>query len=145
MCTSVIVKIAHELSDLTLEEALRSYSSVKGHRTRTEREIGNILRLLKEQYSATSEERINNRLEKLEKHTHRLADIATYLQSLKYNKARDHLEECAEFEETLANCSEEIFTVLHQCQVANPAAVQPVAAPAPVSYTHLTLPTTPYV
>ena len=96
MCTSVIVKMAHEFSDLTLEEALRSYSSVKGHRTRTEREIGNLLRLLKEQYSATSEERINNRLEKLEKHTHRLADIATYLQSLKYNKARDHLEECGD-------------------------------------------------
>ena len=122
--------MAHELSELTLEEALRSYSSVKGHRTRTEREIGNLLALLKEQYSATSEERINNRLEKLEKHTHRLADIATYLQSLKYAKARDHLEECAEFEETLATCSEEIFTVLHQRQVANPAAVQPVAAPA---------------
>ena len=81
-----------ELSELTLEEALRSYSSVKGHRTRAEREIGNLLRLLKDQYSATSEERINDRLEKLEKHTHRLADIAGYLVSLKYNKARDHRE-----------------------------------------------------
>ena len=55
-----------ELSELTLEEALRSYSSVKGHRTRAEREIGNLLHLLKDQYSATSEERINDRLEKLE-------------------------------------------------------------------------------
>ena len=126
--------MAQELSELTLEEALRSYSSVKGHRTRTEREIGNLLRLLKEQYSATSEESINNRLEKLEKHTHKLADIANYLVSLKYNKARDHLEECAEFEETLANCSEEIFTVLHQRQVANPAIVQPVAAPAQAAH-----------
>ena len=53
-----------ELSELTLEEALRSYSSVKGHRTRVEREIGNLLRLLKDQYSATSEERLNDRLEK---------------------------------------------------------------------------------
>ena len=76
--------MALELSELTLEEALCSYSSVKGHRTRTEREIENLLRLLKEQYSATSEERINNRLEKLEKYTHRLADIASYLVSLKY-------------------------------------------------------------
>ena len=96
-----------------------------GHRTRTEREIGNLLRLLKEQYSATSEERINNRLEKLEKYTHRLSDIASYLVSLKYNKARDHLEETEEFQETLATCSEEIFTVLHQRQVANPAVAQP--------------------
>ena len=45
--------MALELSELTLEEALRSYSSVKGHRTRTEREIGNLLRLLKEQYSVS--------------------------------------------------------------------------------------------
>ena len=59
-----------ELSEHTLEEALRSYSSVKGHRTRVEKEIGNLLRLLKDQYSATSEERIKDRLEKLEKHTH---------------------------------------------------------------------------
>ena len=58
-----------KLSNLTLEEALRSYSSVKGHRTRVEKEIGNLLRLLKDQYSATSEERINDRLDKLEKHT----------------------------------------------------------------------------
>ena len=61
--------MALELSELTLEEALRSYSSVKGHRTRVEREIGTLLRLLKDQYSATSEDRINDRLEKLEKHT----------------------------------------------------------------------------
>ena len=79
--------MALELSELTLEEALRSYSSVKGHRTRVEREIGNLLRLLKDQYSATSEERLNDRLEKLEKHTHRLSDIAEYLVSLKYAKA----------------------------------------------------------
>ena len=51
-----------ELSELTLEEALRSYSSVKGHRTRIEKEIGNLLRLLTNQYSATSEERVNDRL-----------------------------------------------------------------------------------
>ena len=69
-------------------------------------------------------------MEKLEKHTHRLSDIAGYLVSLKYNKARDHLEEAEEFQETLAKCSEEIFTVLHERQVANPAATQPVAAPA---------------
>ena len=48
--------MALPLSEMTLEEALRSYSSVKGHRTRVEREIGKLLRLLKDQYSATSEE-----------------------------------------------------------------------------------------
>ena len=111
--------MALELSELTLEEVLRSYSSVKGHRTCVEREIGNLLRLLKDQFSATSEERINNRLEKLEKHTHRLSDIAEYLVSLKYAKARDHREEVAEFKD---KCTEEVFTVLHQRQVANPAA-----------------------
>ena len=82
-----------ELSELTLEEALRSYSSVKGHRTRVEKEIGNLLQLLTNQYSATSEERVNDRLEKLEKNTNRLSDIAKYLVSLKYTKARDHREE----------------------------------------------------
>ena len=105
-----------ELSKHTLEEALRSYSSVKGHRTRVEKEIG------KDQYSATSEERINDRLEKLEKHTHELSDIAEYLVSLKYAKARDHREEVADFKEILDKCTEEVFTVLHQRQVANPVA-----------------------
>ena len=58
-----------ELSELTLEKALRSYSSVKGRRTRVKKEIGNLLRLLVTNYSATSEERINDRLEKLEKYS----------------------------------------------------------------------------
>ena len=89
-----------------------------------------LLTLLKDQYSATSEERINDRLEKLEKHTHRLSDIAEYLVSLKYNKARDHREEVEDFQEILDKCSEEIFTVLHNHQVANPAVPQPAAAQA---------------
>ena len=104
--------MALELSDLTLEEALRViFIREKGHRTRVEREIGNLLCLLKDQYSATSEERINDRLEKLEKHTHRLSDIAEYLISLKYAKARDHREEVAEFKEVLDKCTDEVFTV----------------------------------
>ena len=119
-------------SELTLEEALRSYSSVKGHQTCAEWEIGNLLRLLKDQYSTTSEERINDRLEKLEKHTHWLSDIAGYLVSLKYNKARDHREEVEDFQEILDKCSEEIFTVLHNRQVANPAVPQPQQS-SPVS------------
>ena len=122
--------MALELSELTLEEALRSFSSVKGHRTRVEREIGNLLRLLKDQYSATSEDRINDRLEKLEKHTHRLSDIAEYLVSLKYANARDHREEVADFQEILEKCSEEVFTILHNRQVANPAAPPQAAAQA---------------
>ena len=122
--------MALELSELTLEEALHSYSSVKGHRTRVEREIGNLLRLLKDQYSATSEDRINDRLEKLQKHTHRLSDIAEYLVSLKYNKARDHRDEVDDIQEILDKCSEEVFTVLHNRQVAKPAVPQPAAAQA---------------
>ena len=106
--------MALELSELTLEEALRSYSSVKGHRTRVEKEIGNLLRLLKNNYSATSKERLNDRLEKLEKHTHKLSDIAQCLISLKYAKARDHRDEVADFKEVLDKCSEEVFTLLHE-------------------------------
>ena len=48
-----------ELSELTLEEALRSYSLVKGHRTRVEKEIGNLVRLLTATYSVTLEDRLN--------------------------------------------------------------------------------------
>ena len=58
-----------ELSELTLEEVLCSYSLVKGHRTRCEKEIENLLGLLSAQYSSTSEERVNDRIEKLEQHT----------------------------------------------------------------------------
>ena len=65
-----------ELSELTLEEALRSNSSIKGHRTRVEKEIGNLLRLLSATYSITSEDRLNDTLEKLQTYTHRLSDIA---------------------------------------------------------------------
>ena len=103
-----------ELSDMTLEEVLRSYSSVKGHRTRCEREIANLLELLHAQYSSASELRINDRLEKLEKHSHRLLNIAEYLVSVKYPKAKDHKEEVAEFKDTLDKCSSDVFTVLHE-------------------------------
>ena len=53
---------------MTLEEALRSYTSVKGHRTRVEREIGNLLQLLAATYSAPSENKLNESLEKLQTH-----------------------------------------------------------------------------
>ena len=86
-----------ELSEMTLEEVLHSYSSIKGHRTRCEREIGNLLELLTAQYSSTSEDRINDRLEKLEKRTHKLINIAPYLVSIKYAKAWDHQEEVNKF------------------------------------------------
>ena len=76
-----------ELSELTLEEVLRSYSSIKGHRTRCEKEIENLLGLLSAQYSSTSEERVNDRIEKLERHTLRLSDIKDYLIHLKYARA----------------------------------------------------------
>ena len=99
-----------DLSELTLEEALRSYSSVKGHRTRVEREIGNLIHLLTTTYSVTSEERLNDRLENLETHTHRLSDIAEYLVSLKYAKARDHRDKVADFKDVLDK-----FKALQDC------------------------------
>ena len=108
----------YNLSEMTLEETLRSYSSIKGHRTRVEREIGNLLRLLSATYSAPSETRLNEALEKLQNHTHRLSDIADYLTSLKYAKAKDHAEEVEDFKEILNKCSDEVFKlstiVMHQ-------------------------------
>ena len=41
--------------------------------------------------------RVNDRLEKLEKHTHKLSDITDYLITAKYAKAGDHSDEVAEF------------------------------------------------
>ena len=102
-----------EISELTLEEALRSYSSIKGQRTRVEKEIGNLLRLLSATYSVTSEDRLNDRLEKLQSYTHKLSDIAEYLVSLKYMKAHDHRDEVDDFKEVLDKCSEEVFKLLH--------------------------------
>ena len=120
-----------ELSELTLEEALRSYSSVKGHRTRVEKEIGNLIRLLTATYSVTSEDRLNDRLDKLQTYTHRLSDIAEYLVSLKYAKAHDHRDEVADFKEVLDKCSEEVFRILHERHAAAPRDAAPVlAAPA---------------
>ena len=120
--------MALELSDMTLEEALWSNSLVKGHRTRVEKEIGNLLRLLTNNYSATSEERLSDRLEKLEKHTHKLSDIAEYLITLKYAKARDHRNEVADFKEVLDKCSEEVFPLLHERHSA------PAQAPAQLMF-----------
>ena len=86
---------------MTLEEVLRSYSSIKGHRTRCLREIANLLEFLNAQYSSTSETWINDRLKKLEKHSHKVLDIADYLASIQYAKARDHKEEVNEYMDTL--------------------------------------------
>ena len=117
-----------KLSEFTLEEALRSYTSVKGHRSRVENEIGNLIRLLTATYSVTSEDRLNDRLDKLQAHTHRLSDIAEYLVSLKYVKARDHRDEVADFKEILDKCSEEVFKILHKCHAAAPRDAAPVLA-----------------
>ena len=114
-----------KLADMTLEEVLCSYSSIKGHRTRCEREIVNLLELLNAEYSSTQETRINDRLEKLEKHSHKLLDIADYLASIKYAKVRDHKEEVDEFMDTLDKCSSKVFTVLHQRHAAAGAAAAP--------------------
>ena len=118
-----------ELSELTLEEVLRSYLSVKGHRTRCEKEIENLLGLLSAQYSSTSEERVNDRLEKLERHTLRLSDIKDYLLNIKYARAIDHEEEVQEFLEILDKCSSDAFAVLHDRHAAAQAVVNPAQAP----------------
>ena len=126
-----------ELSELALEKAIRSYSSVKGHRTRIKKEIGNLIRLLTATYSVTSEEWLNDRLEKLQTNTHRLSDIAEYLVSLKYAKARDHRDEVADFKEILDKCSEDVFKILHERHAAAPRAAAPIqAAPAAVTRAH---------
>ena len=80
-----------ELSEMTLEAVLRTHSSVKGHRTRCEKEIDNLLALLGAQYSSISEERINDRLERLEQHTLRLSDIKDYFCLLYTSDAADDL------------------------------------------------------
>ena len=115
-----------DLSQMTLEEVLRSYSSVKGHRTRCEKEIANLLQLLTAQCSSISEEQVNDRLEKQEKYSHKLTDIAEYLVSFKYAKARDHQEEVKEFSDTLGKCSTDIFIVLHNRHAAAGAVANPV-------------------
>ena len=74
-----------ELSEMTLEAVLRTVSSVKGHRTRCEKEIDNLLGLLGVQYSSTSEERINDRLEKLERLENLPASGRFFLLSLRTN------------------------------------------------------------
>ena len=60
------------------------------------------------------------------RNTHILTDIAEYLVSVKYAKARDHQEEVNEFSDTLDKCSADVFTVLYNRHatagaVANPA------------------------
>ena len=102
-----------ELSERTLEAVLRTYSSVKGHRSRCEREIENLLALLGVRYSSVSEECVKDRLENLEKHTLRLADIKDYLVHLKYAKAKDHDNEVKEFLEILDRCSSDVLEILH--------------------------------
>ena len=87
--------------EMTLEEVLHFYSSVKGHHTRCEKGIANLLQLLNIQYSLTSKDHINDRLEHLEKHTHKLSDIAYYLVTCKYAKAWGHQEEVQDFVEVL--------------------------------------------
>ena len=103
-----------ELTEMTLEKVLRSYSSIKANRTRCEKEIKHLLALLNTQYLSTSEDHVNDRLEKLERHTLRLLDITDYLVALKYNKARDHEKEVAEFLDILDKCSLQfcIITIL---------------------------------
>ena len=88
------------------------------------------------QYSAPSEVRVNDRLEKLEKHTNKLSDITDYLLTAKYAKAQDHAEEVAEFFATLDEEATAIFRVIHERHAAAPqaaAAAAPALAPARVS------------
>ena len=117
-----------ELSEMSLEAVLRTYSSVKGHRTRCEREIENLLALWPIRYSSVSEERIKERLENLEKHTLRLADIKDYLVHLKYTKAKDHDHEVQEFLEMLDRCSSDVLEILHNRHAASVSVLLPSRA-----------------
>ena len=94
-----------------------------------QKEIDNLLGLLG-QSSSTSEERINDRLEKLERHTLRLSDVKDYLVHLKYVRAIDHEEEVQEFLDILDKCSSNVFEVLHTRHAAAQAIVPPNQAPA---------------
>ena len=83
-------------------------------------------------YSAPSETRLNESLEKLQKYTHRLSDIAEYLTSLKYAKARDHRDEVEDFKEILNKCSDEVFKMQHDRHAsrdAQPAQAAPTLHP----------------
>ena len=51
--------------------------------------------------------------------------------ALKYAKARDHRDEVANFKEVL-ECSEDVFTVLHERHATNPAVAIPFQAAAPL-------------
>ena len=90
--------------------------------------------MLKVQYSAPSEVRVNERLEKLEKHNHKLSDITDYLLTAKY--AKDHAEEVAEFFATLDECATASFRVIHERHAAAAqAAIATLPAPAPARAT----------
>ena len=116
-----------DCSEMTLEEVWQTYSSVKGHHTRCEHEINSLIEMLKVQYFAPSEVCVNDCLEKLEKHTHKLSDITDYLWT-----AQDHAEEVAEFFSTLDEAATAIFWVIHERHAAAPqAAIAAVPAPAP--------------
>ena len=57
---------------------------------------------------------------------HRLSDIAEYLVSLKYAKARNHRDEVTDFKEVLDKCSE----ILYDRHAAAPEAAAPLQAAA---------------
>ena len=106
--------------------------TLEGHCTRCKRDINSFIEMLKVQYSAPSEVRVNDRLEKLEKHTHKLSDRTDYLLTAKYAKAKDHAEEVAEFFATLDKCATAIFRIIHERYAAAPqAAIAALPAPAP--------------
>ena len=121
-----------DFTKMTLGEVLHSYSSVKGHHTSCEKETVKLLVLLNTQYSSSSETRVNDHLENLEKHALWLSDITGYLVSTKYAKACHHQVEVTDFLEVLDKVSSDIFTVLNDLHAAaqavtNPAQKQPAA------------------
>ena len=90
--------------------------------------------MLKVHYSAPSEVRVNDRLEKLEKYTHKLSDITDYLLTAKYAKAKDHAKEVAEFFATLDEAATAIFRVIHERHAAT--SVKPSAELKPKELSH---------
>ena len=101
-----------DFSEMTLEEVMRTYSSVKGHRTRCEREINSLIEMLKVQYSAPSEVRVKPSAELKPKKFSHDASMATFRTWKKqfrayYDAGNLGSLPCAQQQAYLNNCVDE--------------------------------------
>ena len=119
-----------DYSKMTLKEVLRTYSSVKGHRTRCERKIQSLIALLKVQYSAWDMHQwpvgMSRKTHTQTQWYHRL-----FIDG-QYTRAKDHKDKVTEFFAVLEAIATEIFTVIHERHAAIlQAAIVVQAVPAP--------------